>query len=123
MVLIALVIGVGVAAVQPSAAWAQEPAAGSRAEVGAGIVGGDAITCSVTITNDFTYNAATHDQPTGRAAVVTTVECTGSAAGSSARPTGGTTVSTTPVASVDQCNGSGLGGASTVTCTVRSPTT
>jgi uncharacterized membrane protein YgcG len=78
-----------------------------------GSTGGDTITCTVTITNNFTYNAATPDQPTGLATIVTTFDCTGSAV----CPTGSTTTSTTPVTSVTQCNTSGLGGASTVTCT------
>ena len=79
-----------------------------------GSVGGDTITCSVTVTNNFTYNPATPNKPTGLATIVTTVSCTGSAS----CPSGGTTTSTTPVTTVTQCNNAGLGGASTVTCTV-----
>jgi hypothetical protein len=79
-----------------------------------GSVGGDTITCAFTVTNDFAYNAATPDQPTGLATVVATINCTGSAI----CPTGSTTTSTSPVVVISQCNTAGLGGASTVTCTV-----
>jgi len=79
-----------------------------------GSSGGDTITCTVTITNTFTYNAADPSNPTGLAEIVTVISCTGSAL----CPTGGTTTSTSPVTVVTQCNKAGLGGASTVTCTV-----
>lgn len=79
-----------------------------------GSVGGDTITCTVTITNNFAFNAATPDTPTGLATIVTEIMCTGSAI----CPTGGTTTSSTPVTVISQCNNTGLGGASTVTCTV-----
>lgn len=79
-----------------------------------GSVGGDTITCTVTITNDFVYNPATPGRPTGAATIVTTISCTGSAV----CPTGGTTTSTTPVTVITQCDNAGLGGASTLTCTV-----
>lgn len=79
-----------------------------------GSVQGDTITCSVTVTNNFAYNAATPATPTGLATIVTTVSCTGSAI---CVPGSGTTTSTLPVTDISQCDGSGLGGASTVTCT------
>jgi LPXTG-motif cell wall-anchored protein len=68
----------------------------------------------VTITNDFSFNPGTPSQPTGLATIVTTINCTGSAI----CPTGGTTTSSTPVTVITQCDNAGLGGASTVTCTV-----
>lgn len=76
--------------------------------------GGDTITCEVTITNNFTYAPATPDSPLGLATIVTTMNCTGSAV---CGP-GTTTTSTIPVTTITQCNDSGLGGASTITCTV-----
>jgi hypothetical protein len=78
-----------------------------------GTTGGDTITCAVTITNNFTYNAATPDLPTGSATIVTSFDCTGSAV----CPTGGSTTSSSPITNITQCNSTGLGGASTVTCT------
>jgi hypothetical protein len=81
-----------------------------------GSTGGDTITCTVTITNDFTYNAADPSAPTpvgAGATIVTQVNCTGSAV----CPTGGTTTSTSPVTGITQCDNAGLGGASTITCT------
>lgn len=79
-----------------------------------GSVQADTITCAVTVTNNFAYNAATPATPTGLATIVTTVSCTGSAI---CVPGSGTTTSTLPVTDITQCNGAGLGGASTVTCT------
>lgn len=79
-----------------------------------GTVGGDTISCAITITNNFTYNAATPDDPTGSATIVTIISCTGT----TVCPTGGTTTSIAPVTGITQCNTAGLGGASTVTCEV-----
>ena len=79
-----------------------------------GSVGGDTITCDVTITNNFAYNPATPGTPTGLATVVTSIVCTGSAV----CPVGGTVTSLVPITVITQCNNAGLGGASTVTCTV-----
>lgn len=79
----------------------------------AGTVGGATITCAVTVTNNFAYNAATPSEPTGLATIVTSVSCP-AAAGC---PVGGTITSTTPVTSITQCDSSGLGSASTVNCT------
>jgi hypothetical protein len=78
-----------------------------------GTVGGDTIACTITVTNNFTYNPATPDDPTGSATIVTIISCTGSAS----CPTSGSTTSAVPVAGITQCNAAGLGGASTVTCT------
>ena len=79
-----------------------------------GSVGGDTITCEVTITNNCTYNPATPSIPTCETTIVTEISCTGSAV----CPTGGTTIQSEPVTVITQCNNAGIGGASTVTCTV-----
>ena len=79
----------------------------------AGTVGGATITCAVTVTNNFAYNAATPSQPTGSATIVTTISCPAAAN----CPVGGTITSTAPVTSITQCDSSGLGSASTVNCT------
>ena len=65
--------------------------------------GATTTTCTVTITNNFTYSTADPSTPVGSATIVTDEA---------------STTSPTPVTSVAQCNGSGLGDASTVTCTV-----
>ena len=75
-------------------------------------VGGQAVACDVTITNNL-------DVATGvTSSTVTVDECHGAA--NAALPC---TTTTTPsdqlVTSVDQCNGSGNGGGGTVTCNVR----
>ncbi|MEA2438321.1 MAG: hypothetical protein QOF65_2877, partial [Thermoleophilaceae bacterium] len=100
---------------RPALAIAAAPSIGTVDQCSnTGSSGGDTLTCSVTITNDFAFNPATPNQPTGLATIVMTVSCTGSAV----CPTGGTSTSTTPVTVITQCNNAGLGGASTVTCTV-----
>jgi LPXTG-motif cell wall-anchored protein len=109
---VSVVVGLAVGIAGPSSPSSAAPAGISQCN-SVGSAGGDTITCTVTITNNFTYNAATPTHPTGAAVIVTTVHCTGSAV----CPTGGTTTSTTPVTSITQCNTAGLGGASTVTCT------
>jgi len=79
-----------------------------------GSIGADTITCTITVTNNCTYNPATPDNPTCAATIETQISCTGSAA----CPPGGTTTQATPVTVITQCNNAGMGGASTVTCTV-----
>jgi hypothetical protein len=87
-----------------------------------GVDAGDTISCTITVTNEFAYNAATPTQPTGTATIVTENSCTGSAScpitGTPTVPAPITTTSTSPVTSIDQCNTAGLGGASNITCTV-----
>jgi hypothetical protein len=79
-----------------------------------GTVDGDTIACTVTITNDFMYNAARPDQPTGQATIVVAFNCTRPAE----CPVGETTFSMTPITVITQCNNTGTGAGSTVTCTV-----
>ena len=79
----------------------------------AGTVGGNTITCTITVTNNFAYNAATPTDPSGLATITTLIACTAPVVCG----TTGTTTSVDPVTSISQCNASGLGGASTVTCT------
>jgi len=79
-----------------------------------GTVDGDTIACTVTITNDFTFNEATPDQPMGRATIVVAFNCTRPAE----CPVGSTTFSTIPITVITQCNDTGTGAGSTVECTV-----
>ncbi len=79
-----------------------------------GTVGGNTISCTVTVTNNFTYNPGTPADPTGLATITTLIACTTPLVCG----TTGTTTSVDPVTGITQCDASGLGGASTVTCTV-----
>jgi hypothetical protein len=74
-------------------------------------VGGQAVACAVTVTNNL--NRATG----ATSSSVKTVECHG-AAGAAPTCVTVTTVSPTLTASVIQCDGSGSGGGGTVTCSV-----
>ncbi len=71
----------------------------------AGTVGGNTITCTITVTNNFAYNAATPNDPSGLATITTLIACTAPVVCG----TTGTTTSVDPVTSITQCNASGLG--------------
>ena len=73
------------------------------------------MTCTVTITNNFTYNPDDPDNPIGLATIVTTITCSG---GALCVDVSETTTSSTPITVINQCNDSANVGASTVTCTV-----
>jgi hypothetical protein len=77
-----------------------------------GTVGPNTITCTITVVNNFTYDPATPNDPTGLATI--TITC----ALPTVCTTPGTTTSADPVTSITQCDASGLGGANTVACTV-----
>ena len=80
----------------------------------AGSAVGTTISCTITVTNNFTYNASTPADPTGSATITTLIACTAPLVCGTA----GTTTSVDPVTGITQCDASGLGGASTVDCTV-----
>lgn len=74
-------------------------------------VGGQALECRYTVTNEVDGSASS--------STVTLVECHGAAnAPATMVCTSSTTTSSSAVTSVDQCNGSGNGGGGTVTCSV-----
>lgn len=72
--------------------------------------GGQGLICEVTINNTIT--------PTGGTATVTVRECHGAAGNPSALCTTTTSVLTTPVSAVNQCNDSTNGGGATMRCSV-----
>jgi hypothetical protein len=78
-----------------------------------GTVGGNTISCTITVVNNFTYNPGTPADPTGLATITTLIACTAPVVCG----TTGTTTSVDPVTGITQCDTAGIGGASTVTCT------
>ncbi|MFP5341976.1 MAG: hypothetical protein ACLGIJ_03475 [Candidatus Limnocylindria bacterium] len=94
----------------PAPASAATLAATTTCSNGVDNTGGLGLICEVTITNTFTA--------TGGSATVTVRECHGAAGDPEAACTTQTSVLTTPVTVVDQCNDATNGGGGTLRCSV-----